>query len=63
MTSEPPKVKESGRYPIGEAAKHLGISPRHLLRLAVAGDIKFTVSRRNAKKYFSGKELLRYWQK
>ena len=61
MTTEPPKVTENGRYPIGEAAKLLGISPRHLLRLATEGILRYSVSRKNGKKYFSGKELLRYW--
>lgn len=60
MTGEPPDVKASARYPIGEAAKIIGVSPRHLLRIAMDGLIKFGVNRRNGRKYFLGKELLRY---
>ena len=57
-----PDIPQSAVYPIGKAAEILGISTRHLLRLATSGVIKFTVNRRNGRKMFSGKELLRYWR-
>lgn len=61
MTSEPPDIKVGARYPIGEAAKILGVSPRHLLRMTTEGLIKYSVNRRNGRKYFLGEELLRCW--
>lgn len=61
MTHECPLISPTASYPIGKAAILLGISPRHLLRLAMEGTVKYTVNRANGKKYFSGKELLRYW--
>lgn len=60
MTSSIPDIRPTASYPIGEAAEILGISARHLLRLATAGVVKYTISRRNGRKSFSGKELIRY---
>ena len=61
MTPECPNIASTSSYPIGEAAKLLGMSPRHLLRLAASGCIKYTVNRRNGRKRFSGREIKRFW--
>lgn len=53
-------ISPAKSYPIGEAAKILGISARHLLRLATEGMIRYTVNRRNGRKKFSGRELIRF---
>lgn len=61
MTTTMPKIRVDAQYPIGEAAEILGITSRHLLRLAVSGRVRYTINRFNGRKYFSGKELIRYW--
>lgn len=63
MVSVRPDILPYSSYPIGEAAEILGISSRHLLRLSVKGAIKYTISRHNGRKYFMGKELIRYWER
>ena len=55
-----PDINPNSSYPIGEAAKMIGITARHLLRLAVGGEIKFTICRRYGRKRFSGRELIRF---
>lgn len=62
MVAEEPKVNITGKYPISEAAAALGYSRRHLLRLADEGLIGFVCSRKNGRKYFTGREILRFWK-
>lgn len=50
-------IRLDARYPIGEAAKLLGITPRHLLRLANKGVVKYKRNKLNGRKYFLGVEL------
>ena len=54
-------ASDSGRYPIGKAADILGIDRSTLLRHTKQGLIKCGFSRANARKFYLGKELLRYW--
>lgn len=61
MTTECPDISPTSSWPIGKAAKLLGLSSRHLLRLAAMGYIKYTVNRRNGRKKFSGREIKRFW--
>ena len=67
MTIEPPKVKENGRYPIGEAARLLGINRKTLrnktLLSARDGGIAFTIPKGSTKKFFSGHDILAYWRR
>lgn len=53
-------VNQTGLYPIGEAAKILGISRRTLLRHSDEGLIQFRLKRSNGRKVFRGSELIRY---
>ncbi|MCM1369855.1 MAG: helix-turn-helix domain-containing protein [Candidatus Amulumruptor caecigallinarius] len=61
---EHPNFKENSWYPIGDAAKMLGID-RSTLRAAAergrrAGGVDWKIGR-NGRKKFSGKELNRYY--
>lgn len=65
MVNEPPKVAVTGRYPIGEAARHLGVD-RHTLNDATKkdprkGGIKFIIPRGSTRKIFTGRHILDYW--
>lgn len=62
MTSERPQVSESGRYPIGEAAKKLGMCRDTLRAKIERGDIKCSFRRDTLRKVITGKELLRFWE-
>lgn len=67
MTTEPPKVKENGRYPIGEAARLLGVNRKTLwsktLRSVRDGGIAFSTPKGSTKKFFSGRDILAYWRR
>lgn len=67
MTSEPPDIKENGRYAIGEAARLLGVDRKTLLshtRISVKeGGIGFTTPKGSARKFFSGRDILSYWKR
>lgn len=65
MTIDPPKVTPDQRYSIVQACKVLQISRATLFRAsrlgAKQGGIDYKVSKRNGKKYYLGREILRYW--
>lgn len=67
MTTEPPKVAENGRHPIGKAAQLLGIDRRTLRNKTMLsvrdGGIAFTTSKGSTKKFFSGRDILAYWRR
>lgn len=62
MVNVPPNVPDEGRYSIGEAAIILGINRSTLLRHSELGYIKFGVRRNNARKFYVGREINRYWK-
>ncbi len=61
MTTEPPKVNLQGRYPIGKAAKLLGISRTTLLRHTKSEDIRYKTSQVSNRKVFTGSDIMAYW--
>lgn len=64
MTSSEPIVKPKDRYPIGEAAKVLGIDRKTLLSYAMLGKRNGGIDchiGRNGRKVFNGAELKRFW--
>ncbi|MDE5643920.1 MAG: helix-turn-helix domain-containing protein [Muribaculaceae bacterium] len=67
MTTDPPKVNPDGRYPIGVAAKLLGIDRGTLLdhaKLSIReGGIRFSTPRGSTRKFFSGRDITAYWQR
>ena len=62
MTTIEPDIPDKGRYPIGETAKHLGVTPRTILRYTEEGTLKFGISRANGRKFFTGAEIKRFWK-
>lgn len=61
MTTDPPKVNLTGRYPIGKAAELLGISRSTLLRHTKSEDINCSHARSSHRKIYTGKEIMNYW--
>lgn len=61
MTPVCPDIPPTARYSITESARLLGITARHLHRLARKGEIKYTVSAKTGRKIFTGKEIMRFW--
>lgn len=62
MTTQEPKVNDTDRLPIGEAAKVLGVDRKTLRVKCEEGEIKYFLFKGNKRKGFTGRELKRYWQ-
>ena len=62
MVNEEPKVNPNGRYPIGEAAKLLGIDRGTLRRYTNQREIKCGYGRLNKRKFYYGHEIIRFWR-
>lgn len=62
MTVTEPTVIASGRYPVGEASKILGIDRKTLYRHTTDGLIKCGFRRANRRRFYTGSEILRYWK-
>lgn len=62
MTVTEPTVISTGRYPIGEASKILGIDRKTLYRHTIEGVIKCGFRRTNGRRFYTGGEILRYWR-
>lgn len=61
MTTEKPQVTKDGRYPIGVAAKKLGVHRSTLLLYVKQKKIKAHTSRTNGRKIFYGTDILTLW--
>ena len=61
MVSEQPSIKPAGRYSISETCKLLGIHRNTLRRYTDAGEIRCVVRKSTWKKYYTGLEILRFW--
>ena len=61
MVSEQPLIKPAGRYSISETCKLLGIHRNTLRRYTDAGEIRCVVRKSTWKKYYTGLEILRFW--
>lgn len=61
MTTIEPDVRINGRYPIGKAAEILGISRTTLRKHTEAGYIRCRFSKINKRRFYTGQELVRYW--
>lgn len=64
MVREEPNIKDNARYPIGEAARILGISRVTLLSYVKQNRIKFEVSQKlnSIRKVFIGREIKKCWR-
>jgi len=61
MTTTEPNVSETGRYPIGETAKLLGLNRTTVWRHVELGNIKPGTRKSNDRKFFTGREIKRFW--
>lgn len=61
MTNNEPQVMPTARYGVTEAAAILGVSRSTINRHVQAGTLKFKLRKANCRKYFTGIELLRFW--
>lgn len=62
MTTTRPEVTMTGRYPIGEAAKKLGVH-RDTLRARIKdGSVKCRFRKDNMRKVILGSEIIRFWE-
>lgn len=62
ITAIEPKVDINGRYSSGEAASLLGIHRNTLHRLNQSGLIKNGWRRGVSRKFYHGREILRFWR-
>lgn len=62
MTTERPNVTLTGRYPIGEAAKKLGIHRETLRARIKDGTVKCKYRRNNLRKVILGSEIIKFWE-
>ena len=62
ITAIEPNVSLNGRYSVTEASALLGIDRKTLRNHALEGRIRFGIRRTNGRKFFCGRELLRYWK-
>ena len=62
ITSEEPRVRETGRYSVTETSGKLGISRNWLRKLTLRGQIKCGFRRESARKFYLGSEILRFWR-
>ena len=58
-----PNVSPAGKYSIGETCKLLGIDRHTLLKYTNIGRIKCQHNTVNYRKYYTGYEILRFWNK
>ncbi len=61
MTADYPDIKRSSRYPIGEAARLLGVDRKTLRMWHNSGEIECEHDRKG-RKLFRGSALLDYWR-
>lgn len=59
---EEPKVQNTAKYSIKEAAKILQKSKSTLQRHANEGLIKYGISRTNGRRFVTGEAIKRYWR-
>lgn len=62
MTTERPDVTMTGRYPIGVAAKKLGIDRGTLRARIKDGTVKCKHRRDNLRIVVLGSEIIRFWE-
>ena len=62
MSIDEPKLSDTARVPIGKAAEILGISRDTLRNHTNNGYVKCGYNRINKRRFYTGKELKRYWR-
>ncbi len=61
MTALAPNVSECGRYSISQASKALAIHRNTLREYTVQGLIKCGFRRESGRRFYEGREILRFW--
>ena len=61
MTTEEPRVVDSGRYGMSDAAKILGVARCTLRRWIYVGRVNVGFRNLNGRMFVTGKELKRIW--
>lgn len=61
ITTVEPDVVPGGRYPMGEAARLLGVNRCTLREYIERGLIKTGIRRSNGRRFIEGRELRRFW--
>nr|DAW38867.1 MAG TPA: helix-turn-helix domain protein [Caudoviricetes sp.] len=61
MTTEEPRVVDSGRYGMSDAAKILGVARCTLRRWIYAGRVNVGFRNLNGRMFITGQELKRIW--
>ena len=61
ITAIGPKVEDNGRYSVKDTCIHLGIYRRTLQKYTEMGLIACGFREFNARKFYLGKEILRFW--
>lgn len=62
ITSEEPKVSQTGRYSVTETCGILNISRVTLYRLTNSRFIRCGYRRESGRKFYLGSEILRFWK-
>lgn len=61
MTNEIPKVDRKGKYELKAASAALGVNGSTLLRYTHMGLITCGIKKCNKRRYWTGEELIRFW--
>ena len=62
ITTEEPKVKETGRYSVQQTSAVLGIHRNTLRSYTEQGLIKCGFRKVNYRKFYEGREIIRFWK-
>ena len=62
ITSEEPTVSSTGRYTVTQTCEILGIHRNTLREYTSSGRIKCGFRRESARKFYEGKEIIRFWR-
>ena len=62
MVSLQPNLNEAVRYSANEASAALGIHRNSLRNYEKAGLIKSGMHRANGRKFYTGREIIRFWK-
>ena len=62
ITSVEPNVVESGRYSVMETCAALGIHRNSLRKYTDMGLIKCGFRKLSARKFYAGREILKFWR-
>lgn len=62
ITTIEPKVSEGGRYSVMQASEALGIHRNTLRNYTEQGLIKCGFRRETGRKFYAGREIIRFWR-